>query len=254
MCGERKELLDPWEWLVLDTAQRMWSWVCPRSWCESGLLARHGATQTLPDGPCGSVPVLTGSALPSLHCWNLQLSSGPLGVLSPGPWTPQLIPGTVMADPPQDIVVLWGPHGAAPQSQHRFSAVGPQRSPGALGLCSADGSSQWLCAVALFIQQCQCQGRAHKSSWTWDHCVNNLLGASVLQHEVCPMASVTLSFLSWTLLQIKERAITQFKIHYRAFHSLHKLEVIIKWAEVRGRFSIMYVSSTSGLQILLFLF
>lgn len=132
-------------------ARRARSWLCPRSWCETGLLARHGATQTLPAGPCGSVPVLTGSALLSLHCWNLQLGSGPLRVLGTGPWAPQLIPGTVTADPPLqalEAVVLWMPHGTAPQSLHRFSAVGPRRSPGALDLCSADGSSgsvQWHC-------------------------------------------------------------------------------------------------------------
>lgn len=174
-------------------AQRTQSWLCPMSWCETGLLARHGAMQTLPDGPCGTVPVLTGSALLSLNCWNLQLSSGPLSVLSPGPWTPQLIPGTATADPPLqtlEVLVLWVPHGTATQGQHRFSAVEPRRSPGALDLCSADGSSQWLCAVALFIQQCQCQGRAHKSSWTWDYCANNVLGAFVLQPEECPVVSL----------------------------------------------------------------
>lgn len=37
------------------------------------------------------------------------------------------------------------PHGTAPQNQHRISAVGPWRSPGALDLGSADGSSQWHC-------------------------------------------------------------------------------------------------------------
>lgn len=61
-----------------------------------------------------------------------------------GPWTPQLIPGTVTADPPLqalEAVVLWMLHGTAPQSLHRFSHVGPWRSPGALVLCSAHGSS-----------------------------------------------------------------------------------------------------------------
>lgn len=72
-------------------------------------------------------------------------------MLGTGPWAPQLIPGTVTADPPLqalEAVVLWMPHGTAPQSLHRFSAVGPRRSPGALDLCSADGSSgsvQWHC-------------------------------------------------------------------------------------------------------------
>lgn len=161
-----------------------WSWAQAQrtqSCCDTGLLARHGATQTLPDGPCGSVPVLT--ALPcSPALWNLQLSSEP--------WTPQLIPGTVSADPPLqalEVVVLWVPHGTAPQSLHRFSSAGPWRSPGALGLCSADGSSQWLCAVALFVQQ---SVPRQSLQVIWSNCVNNLLGASFLQPEVCPEASL----------------------------------------------------------------
>lgn len=45
MDGERKELLDPCGCLVLGRGTEN------PSCCEPGLLARHGATQTLPDGP-----------------------------------------------------------------------------------------------------------------------------------------------------------------------------------------------------------
>lgn len=152
-----------------DVSQGDWPGMEPHRHCQMAPVAPCLCSQALPCPPCAAQGLWVCSA-PGLdttahsrgsHGWSTPGGCGALGA-------------------------SW----YSPTSQHRFSAVGPQRSPGAVGLCSADGSSQWLCAVALFIQQCQCQGRAHKSSWTWDYCVNNLLGASVLQHEVCPMASL----------------------------------------------------------------
>lgn len=62
-------------------------------------------------------------------------------MLGTGPWAPQLIPGTVTADPPLqalEAVVLWMPHGTAPQSLLRFSAVGP-----------GEALEHWICAVQM---------------------------------------------------------------------------------------------------------
>lgn len=147
MYGERKELLDPGEWLFLHTGtgnpeltvphEVMWDRVIGQAWS-------HADTARWPLWHCACAHRLCPALLKS------PAQPRALGVLSPGPWTPQLIPGTVTADPPLQalqVLVLWVPHGTAPQGQPRFSAVGPRRSPGALDLCSADGSRQWLCAV-----------------------------------------------------------------------------------------------------------
>lgn len=97
------------------------------------------------------------------------------------------------------LLQILGGHSGLDASLYRHTeptqvqcCVPPEKS-WSTGLCNADRPSWWLYAVALFIWQCQCQGRAHKSSWTWDYCVNSLLGASVLRSGVCPV----ISLLSW---------------------------------------------------------
>lgn len=115
MYGEREELLDPCEWLVLDTGMENLELTVPQELMSDRVIGQAWSHQTLPDGPCGTVPVLTGSALPALLKSPAQLRASGCAQ----PWTSQLIPGTVTGPPWQalEVVVLWVPHGPTEPAQ-----------------------------------------------------------------------------------------------------------------------------------------